>query len=72
VADGTRTQEDNGGVNQVWAYDGRGSSWTAITGTNTTVSQMLIAGNSPWMVASNGSFYQKWQYRSSGMDWMTA
>ena len=60
----------HGGVNEVLKYNG--SSWTSITGTNTTVSQISTIGNGLFMVANNGKGNQTWQYSGSGTNWILA
>jgi hypothetical protein len=60
-----------GGANQVWRYD-RSGNWTAITGTNTTISQLTASiGPSPkvYMLAHNSGSDIVYQYTGSGTDW---
>jgi hypothetical protein len=66
---------NNGGVDQVFEAEGFGNPWTAVTGTNTTVSQIATALG-PWndstnlfMRAHNVGPDQVYQYSGSGMNW---
>jgi hypothetical protein len=62
----------NGGASQVWRYNGWLTNWTAVTGTNTTVSQFSTIGNGLFMVANNGGPNRTWQYSGSGTNWILA
>jgi hypothetical protein len=54
---------------QVRQYSGSGTSWTAVTGSNTHASALASAGGSVFMVANNtGGIPQVWQYNSP-MNW---
>ena len=52
---------------QVWQYSGSGTDWTAITGTNTKISDAAETGNRLAMLASNGGPDQVWL--RSGTTW---
>ena len=58
-------------VYQVFHYTGSGtnSSWTAITGTNTNVSQITANGTGLFMLGNNGGISQVWRYTGSGTNW---
>src|SRR5262245_44462249 len=57
----------NGSFNEVLKYNG--SSWTPITGTNTSVSQIAGSGSGLFMLANNGGANQVFEYSGSGTSW---
>ena len=54
---------------RVWRITGPGTSWTAITGTNTNATQLATDGSSVFMLANNGGVNQVWRYNGSGTSW---
>jgi hypothetical protein len=67
VANGGRS-----GLAQVWEYSGQGTNWAAVTGTNTSVFDIVAAGNQLYMLGTNGNYYgpyQVWQYSGQGTNW---
>ncbi len=63
------------GFDQFMRANGRvwlklGSSWEAITGTNTHVSQIVTSGFGLYMLANNGGKNQVWEYTGNGTVWV--
>jgi hypothetical protein len=54
---------------QVWHIGGPGTSWSAITGTNTNALQLVTDGTSAFMMANNGDGNHIWRYNNSGIAW---
>jgi hypothetical protein len=53
-----------------YQYGGSGTNWTALTGSNTQVFQIVAGSDSNlYMVATNGGPASVWQYRGSGTNW---
>jgi hypothetical protein len=51
-------------------YGGSGTSWTALTGTNTTAQQLLVCNGGLYMLAANtGDSNHVWKYSGSGFNW---
>jgi hypothetical protein len=60
----------NGPANEtVYKYTGVGTSWAALTGSNTQVFQLINGSGNVYMVATNGGSPSVWQYTGSGTNW---
>jgi hypothetical protein len=60
----------NGSSNQtVYQYSGSDANWTAVTGSNTQVFQLISGSGALYMVASNGGSPSVWLYSGSGTKW---
>ena len=74
VGSGLYIVASNNGVAQVWKYTGAGQSWTALTGTNTTLYGFAaiaadVSGQVElYIMADNGPHTYVWQYLS-GTNW---
>jgi hypothetical protein len=63
------TLTNTSATGRVWEISGPGTTWTAITGTNTNATQLTTDGTSTFMLASNGGAARVWKYNGSSSSW---